>query len=1102
MSQHVVPTETERPSGESSGTVLVIDDSPTSMEFDRLALEEVGYEVLSAASGAEGLDIAARTLPDIILLDILMPGLDGYEVCRRIRTNPALCHIPVVMVTALGDQTDKLAGLQAGANDFLTKPADPAELVARVRCLVHNKRLQQSLANSEAKYRGLIERLPLITYIATADGLENARYVYVSPQIEEVLGFSVAEWQAQPGMWFRQMHPEDRDRLRRTVKQPGEVPVEQRHEDIEFRLLSKMGVEVWFKGAATTVEDPLTGELQVHGFLVDNSEKKRAELEKQRLAAAIEHEHERLTAIIEGMSDGLLVLDQGGMVRYANTKASELLGLDSAVVIGKKLQPLLKGVVSDGRQLESWRTDLQRLGEHPTLALEILGPPSRDLRGLLFALPGQGNDAMDVGLLLRDVTRELDLLRAKDQLLTAVSQESYQRVQALNHELERRVAIIEASDDAIIGASADGFVTSWNPAAEVMFGTASLEAIGQRISDLSLAFMPPGGQHVIPGIVSRVMAAKRGERHELEAVRNDGVHLVVSFAMSPVVDSSGNVTGIVAVMRDVTAQKKAQEAQAHLAAIVQSAGVAIVGNSLTGLVTSWNPGAERLYGYTASEMIGQPVSIIVPHDQQDQPRLALERIREGLPVEPYEAVRVRKDGTHATVFVTVSPIRDQNGTIVSAAAITRDITAQKDAEGAIRKLNRELEERVAQRTADLLEANEELNKASRLKSEFLANMSHELRTPLNAIIGFSEVLLDPELNRVETEKRDQFVGNIHRSGKHLLSLINDILDLSKVEAGRMELQYETLALGPLLQGCVAIVTPLADKKNIRLSVTCDPPHGNLRADAAKVKQILYNLLSNGVKFTPEGGQVSVIASLSDSEARIAVHDSGIGIAPEDQERVFEAFRQIEQGTARQQEGTGLGLALVKRFVELHGGQITLKSSLGHGSSFTFTLPLVDDLDLEQARVAQVAPIARQESPEPLGLPILVVEDEAEAAQLLSIYLTQGGYQVHTVSSVNEALLAIPSVRPVAVMLDIMLPGREGWELLTTLRADPATKDLAVIVVTIVDNSTLGFALGATDYMVKPIEKTALLDSIARIVQPRRADPSTLTSSTKNGGRGE
>ena len=725
----------------------------------------------------------------------------------------------------------------------------------------------------------------------------------------------------------------------------------------------------------------------MHGFLVDISEKKRAELEKEHLDDAVARERERLLAIMEGMSDGLLVLDQGGRVRYSNFRASEFLGVAPQSVIGEQLRALLRGGVTDERQLEPWTTDVSRLGERLALTLEIAGPPRRDLSALLFTIPGQGSDEVDVGVLLHDVTQELDLIRAKDQLLTAVSQESYERVQALNRELERRV----------------------------------------------------------------------------------------------------------------TAQRSAQKAEAHLAAIVQSSDAAIVGNSLDGLVTSWNPGAERLFGYTASEMVGRPISIIAPPGQRGRPRSVLERIRKGLPIEPYEAVRVRKDGTRVTVVVAVSPIRDQNGTIVSAAAILRDVTASKAAEEAIRRLNQELEARVADRTADLLEANEELKNASRLKSEFLANMSHELRTPLNAIIGFSEVLLDPELSRVGPEQRDQFVGNIHRSGKHLLALINDILDLSKVEAGRMELRYETLALGPLLEGCVSIVTPLADKKNIRLNAVCDPPHSRVRADPAKVKQVLYNLLSNGVKFTSEGGQVSVTASFSDNEARIAVRDTGIGIKPDDQELVFEAFRQIEQGTTRQQEGTGLGLALVKRLVELHGGRITVESTPGQGSCFTFTLPLVEDLHPQQAGFAETAPIAQQESRAVLGLPILVVEDEAESAQLLSIYLTQAGYQVHMVSSVDEALVAIPSVRPFAVMLDIMLPGREGWELLTSLRADPATRDLAVIVVTVVDNAKLGLALGATDYLLKPVEKTALLASVARIVQPGRTAPSPLTALTDNGG---
>ncbi|HLQ31401.1 MAG TPA: response regulator, partial [Chloroflexota bacterium] len=385
-----------------------------------------------------------------------------------------------------------------------------------------------------------------------------------------------------------------------------------------------------------------------------------------------------------------------------------------------------------------------------------------------------------------------------------------------------------------------------------------------------------------------------------------------------------------------------------------------------------------------------------------------------------------------------------------------------------------------------------LDQASRTKSEFLASMSHELRTPLNAIIGFSEVLIDPELSKMPDNQRSEFLGNILRSGRHLLNLINDILDLSKVEAGRMELRPEPLQLNDLVQSCVAIVQPLASKKRIAIEASCSPERVMIEADPARLKQILYNLLSNAVKFTPEGGQVQVTAEVNDEECRVSVRDSGIGIKPEDQAAIFDEFHQVERGITREQEGTGLGLSLVRRLVDLHHGHIWLDSAAGKGSCFTFAIPVSairDEIEGAELLAGAHPPASVMRSP--ARLPVVVIEDEREAAELLTLHLTRAGYDVYRAASGEEALTMVRDLQPIAVTLDVLMPDRDGWDILAALKSEPRTRDIPVLVISVVDNRELGFALGATDYLVKPIERDALLAAMARLSRVSGSNRATL-----------
>ncbi len=380
----------------------------------------------------------------------------------------------------------------------------------------------------------------------------------------------------------------------------------------------------------------------------------------------------------------------------------------------------------------------------------------------------------------------------------------------------------------------------------------------------------------------------------------------------------------------------------------------------------------------------------------------------------------------------------------------------------------------------LRDTNTRLDKANTYKSIFLANMSHELRTPLNAIIGFSELLIDSADKQYDHATRIRFLNQIHAGGKHLLGLINDILDLSKIEAGQMELRLEMAPIPDVLDEAMRTLEPLAAQKHIHIDWQQGPRRRAL-VDPGKLKQMILNLVSNAIKFTPDGGEISVVAKWEDSSFEIAVTDSGIGIAPIDQSRIFEEFQQVDSGAGRAQQGTGLGLTLTRRFAHLHGGDVTVHSEMGRGSTFTLALPL-RGADSKPALAAVRSDPAMQR---PAGPLVLVVEDNLSAAELVAHNLARGGFQTTIATTGRDALAKAKELRPLAITLDVMLPELDGWEVLARLKKDPATAEIPVVIVSVVDNPELGIALGALDYFVKPVEATALVRSLSRYNFRRR-----------------
>jgi PAS domain S-box-containing protein len=493
-----------------------------------------------------------------------------------------------------------------------------------------------------------------------------------------------------------------------------------------------------------------------------------------------------------------------------------------------------------------------------------------------------------------------------------------------------------------------------------------------------------------------------------------------------------------------------------------------------------NKAAVQEYGYSQEEFLKMTLSDIRP--PEDVPRLleAVATNRDGKQKADVWRHR-KKDGRIFDVEITSYSLAFAGREAGFAIAV--DISARKRIEEERQKFTASLE------TANLeLELrNREVERATHLKSKFLASMSHELRTPLNAIVGFSDLLAEQTAGELN-EKQKRFVNHIKQGSAHLLQLINDILDISKIEAGQLEYRCESFLVKEALPEVLSTIHPSAMAKNIevRQNLRTDRP---VNADRVRFKQILYNLLSNAVKFTPKGGRIEIDCFEIIDQIGLSVTDTGIGIRPEDQTVVFEEFRQVEGNRGTVNEGTGLGLAITKRLVEQQGGQVSLSSEPGKGSRFTFTLPAGSKASKPApAKPPNSLPVTTSgSSGKPL---ILVVDDEASARELLASYLNSE-YRMAFAESGVEAVDKARQLRPDAITLDLSMPGGSGLEALVTLRKTPETANIPIIIVSIVDEEKVGFALGAADYLIKPIRKTVLLETIRKYVPVQGDDDSEI-----------
>ena len=632
----------------------------------------------------------------------------------------------------------------------------------------------------------------------------------------------------------------------------------------------------------------------------------------------------------------------------------------------------------------------------------------------------------------------------------------------------RLAAIVNSSDDAIVAKTLDGIITAWNRAAEHMFGFTAAEAVGRPITII----IPPDRLAEEAEVLAQIRRGESVEHFETVRMTKDGRRLPISVTISPIRDDSGRIIGASKIARDITDRRQGDVLRARFAALVDSSDDVIVSKTLDGIITSWNPAAERMFGWSAAEAVGQHITFIIPEDRRGEEEEVLARLRRGERVDHFETVRVTRQGRLVEMSITISPIKDASGRVIGASKIARDISER-----------RRLEEQRVRLLAREQEARLRAEALNRMKDHLIATVSHELRTPLNSIFGWGRMLQDGQMDEAA---RERAVDTIVRNATAQARLIDDLLDLSRVIAGRMRLDFQRVDLNALVEASVEAVRPAAGTKRIALVVTPDLSVESIAGAADRLQQVVSNLLTNAVKFTPANGRVQVAIRRSGATVDIVVADTGEGIAADTLPHVFEAFRQEDSTTTRTHGGLGLGLALVRELVQAHGGHVRAESpGKGQGSTFTVTLPVGAS---RPANVAEtVAPGPRSDGSAALrGIRVLVVDDDVESLDLAATILQGAGADVRAAASAFRAYEFIGSWRPDVVVTDLAMPGEDGFMLQRALRmafghARVAVPIIAMSAYAAPEDRERALREGFEIYLTKPIDPKELTSAVAGVM---------------------
>ncbi len=614
-------------------------------------------------------------------------------------------------------------------------------------------------------------------------------------------------------------------------------------------------------------------------------------------------------------------------------------------------------------------------------------------------------------------------------------------------------SLIKFAPDPVFVADLEGKILQANDAVSQLLGFRPDELIEQSLSK----FISPEETREFTAALREVVAKGVTRNARLNPRSASGEVIPTTLNASALRDAKGTVIGAIGILRDM---RELDKARAYAESLIKFAPDPVFVSDLEGKILQANDAVSTLLGFRPDEVIEQSLSrFISPEETREFTAALREVVAKGVTRDARLNPRSASGETIPTTL-NASALRNPEGRVIGAIGILRDM--------------RELDK--AREAAEI---------ANRAKSQFLANMSHELRTPLNAIILYTELLRDEATDRNLDELLPD-LKKIHGAAKHLLTLINDVLDLARVESGKLELHPETFEVETMIRDVVTTIQPLAQRNANTLEVHCPSGVGSMRADLTKVRQSLFNLLSNACKFT-EGGTVRLEVTRDDRDSgwlTVRVVDTGIGMTPEHLSKLFKPFSQVDPSATRRFGGSGLGLAITRHFCQAMGGDITVESKPGVGSMFIIQLPAIIS---ESTPPDKAARGHGEKEPTPPPIPrkgqrsdaVLVIDDDQATREVLSQYLAKKGFRVEVAASGVEGLARAREIRPAAITLDVIMPGMDGWQVLGALKADSELADIPVIMVTILDNRSKGYRLGAADYLVKPVDSDRLTAVLRR-----------------------
>lgn len=871
---------------------------------------------------------------------------------------------------------------------------------------------------AEENYRLLVRNIPIPVYIVQ-DGLLR----FVNPAFEKMTGYTENELTGKDFLYL--IHPEDMV----SVKKNAEWSIKANKSSYyEFRMIRKNGEVRWVM--ETLISIPYEGKKAILASIVDLTERKLVE-------DALKESKNRYQTLFNSASDAIFIHDMNGKILEVNDAACTLLKYPRNEFLKLRLEDLAG---SDAALIPARLNLLKEKGF-------VKGESEKKTKD------GQLVPVEIHGIVIEYENKPAVLNIARDITLRKKNEEQI-RYQAM---------LVDNVSDAIISTDTHSRILSWNKAAEKIYGWSEKEVLGKFI----LAILNPEFPlEKIPEALNEILQKEQFEG-EYTQTRKDGTLVHALVASSVIKDISGKATGIISVIHDITDRKKMEneilESEQKYRLLVENQTDLVVEIDINEKFLFVNPAFCRLVGKEKEQLVDTPADDLIHLSDRDNGYQSLISSHHSS-YSTHSESRLSTVKGWRWISWTNNAVFDKNGKITAFTCLGRDITESKQAKEELEK------------------ANAQLREIDKLKDNFLSTVSHELRTPLTSIKSFVEILLNYEEDKA-TQK--EFLGIINEESDRLTRLINDFLDISKIQAGRIQWKTEEMSLIEAVNTATTTARPLIDKEKLQLSIDIDKDLPTISFDRDRLVQVFTNLVGNAIKFTPEGGRIAIKAWVDQSKSlesqkmvTVSISDTGIGIASENHHKIFENFGQVGDVLKDRPKGTGLGLPICKKIIENFGGKIWVESDLGKGTTFFFTIPAAKPKTNPEIKTQSPLPEARSTS----GKTILVVDDEVNVRLFIKHELLARGHNVIEASGGKEAVDLARKHHPDLITLDIMMPDLDGFDVTAVLKTDLETKNIPILIVSVVEDMQKAYRLGANDYITKPISLESLLQKVNRLLE--------------------